>query len=576
MKNWVMSMLVARKLAVNFHLIFGCALTLWISSASAQDSQIRKKLIESGWDAPDSHRFSNFLPEIDGRPFDGAVLEIAGTDLKQRAVAMTWAFSSVPWQLEWFRSPVSRLQFCKPRNVTDNFLMLTANPGDIDWFDDAGWSQIVQHWRIAARVARESGMKGILFDPEPYVPPHAQFTYAAQNGHERHTFGEYCAQVRLRGRQIMEAIAAENPQCVVFCYFLNSVAGQAAGQPDAARVLETHSYGLLPAFLDGWLDVIPPGITLVDGCEIAYGFRTPAEYYEAASAIRVDCQSLVSPANRAKYRAQVQVSFGVYLDAYSEPPGFPAYIGGRGDGITRPGRMFENLYAAIRVADEYVWIRGEKHRWWPTPNRQVEKTYWPEVIPGCDQLLQLARRPVEESRAVLDRWAKDPRRVNLIKNGGFQADAPTTKPSSSGLPNSAPLNWGLWQAEESHGNYGLDRTEGRRSPGSARVEGMKKGCFTQIVSVQPGEAYVVAAAVRQAGQGTASVRVRWYNADRKWTAESRDVTLSAAASTDWQILSGVTQVPGPAQHMVLLLLVEGQETTKDIAWFDDVAVYRVE
>ena len=66
--------------------------------------------------------------------------------------------------------------------VTDNFLIFNANPGNVDWFDDAGWKNIVDHWRIAAWIVRQSGFKGICFDPEPYAAPHAQFQYSAQAG----------------------------------------------------------------------------------------------------------------------------------------------------------------------------------------------------------------------------------------------------------------------------------------------------------------------------------------------------------------------------------------------------------
>ena len=66
------------------------------------------------------------------------------------------------------------------------------------------------------------------------------------------------------------------------------------------------------------------------------------EFLEAALRIKGACQELVSPENRAKYRAQVQVSFGIYLDAYWNPKGSSWYIDGKG------GSRVERLAANVR------------------------------------------------------------------------------------------------------------------------------------------------------------------------------------------------------------------------------------
>ena len=107
-------------------------------------------------------------------------------------------------------------------------------------------------------------------------------------------------------------------------------------------------------------------MTFVDGCERAYRFNSREEYLAAANLIRNKCQRLVSPENRAKYRAQVQVSFGVYLDAYVNPPDSNWYIDpGR---QTPVRRLADNVASALEAADEYVWIYGEQASWWPSPH----------------------------------------------------------------------------------------------------------------------------------------------------------------------------------------------------------------
>ena len=173
---------------------------------------------------------------------------------------------------------------CKFTRFTDNFITIGANPGNIDWFDDEGWQRIVEHWRIAAWLAKQSGLKGLLFDPEPYTPPHSQFNYAAQPGRKQHGFNEYAAKARQRGRQVMRAVAEEYPEITIFCYFMNSVSATAAGRADPRPALAAQGYGLYPAMIDGWLDAAPPTVVLVDGCESAYLYNSRQQFLESAIA----------------------------------------------------------------------------------------------------------------------------------------------------------------------------------------------------------------------------------------------------------------------------------------------------
>ena len=336
--------------------------------AEPPDMRIRKKLIATGWDHPDSQRLLANLAEMEKRPFDGVVLEVTGRTAEGKPCPLREAFSNQKWQREWFQTSVDQLRTCKFTRFTDNFVTIGANPGNVDWFDDEGWQQIVEHWRIAAWLAKQSGLKGLLFDPEPYTPPHSQFSYAAQPDRTQHSFNEYAAKARQRGREVMQAVAEEYPEITIFCYFMNSVNATATGRADPRPALAAQGYGLYPAMIDGWLDAAPPTVVLVDGCESAYLYNSRQQFLESAMQIKGACQELVSPENRAKYRAQVQVSFGIYLDAYWNPKDSPWYIDGLGG--PRVERLRANTSAALAAADEYVWVYGERFRWWPTPNQE--------------------------------------------------------------------------------------------------------------------------------------------------------------------------------------------------------------
>ncbi|MBM4037686.1 MAG: hypothetical protein FJ290_04155 [Planctomycetes bacterium] len=557
------------------------------AAACATDARRPKKLIATGWDQPDTERLLANLAEMEKSPLDGVVVNAVGRVDEKRRCHLRTAFAADKWQREWFQPCVADLKACKFTRFTDNFLILGANPGNVDWHDDAGWASIVEHWRIAAWLARQGGLKGLLFDPEPYTPPHNQFGYAAQPERDKHTFDAYAAKARERGRQVMKAVAEEFPDAVLFCYFMNIVAANAAGHANPSRVLAAQGYGLLPAFIDGWLDAAPPTVTLVDGCEMAYLYSRVEQYLESALLIKGACQELVSPENRAKYRAQVQVGFGIYLDAYWNPPTSPWYIAG--DGSSRVDRLRANLRTALRVADEYVWVYGEQFRWWPTPNKRVKDQTWPEALPGCDKALRLARDPLDYARTEMAALAKAGTLINLARNGDFGSDKAL---SFEGTPvewkeGRPPAGWSAWQHEKSKGAFTWDRDAGAAGKGAARAAGVANGCFLQSCPVKPGEHYAVGAVRRLQGKAEAWLRVRWQTAEGKWAAEALDVLIHCedpragvhalpGGREAWGEVFGVVEVPEGVGRLVLLLCVADQPTADDVAWFDDVRVHKLE
>jgi len=543
--------------------------------AHGQDARLRKKLIATGWDHPDTKRLLDNLAEMEKRPFDGVVLVVIGKTAEGKPCPLVWAHQNQKWQREWFRQAVDELKACKFRRFTDNFVSFGANPGDVDWFDDAGWENIAEHWRIAAWVAKEAALKGILFDPEPYAFPHSQFSYAAQPQRAKHTFAEYYAQARQRGRQIIKAVTQQYPDITLFCYFMNSVNAAATGQGDPRRALESLGYGLYPAFIDGWLDCLPPSVKLVDGCESAYRYNSVLEYLEAGVLIKGACQELVSAENRAKYRAQVQTSFGIYLDAYWNPKGSPWYIDPLGG--SRVERLRANVATALRVADEYVWVYGEKYRWWPTPNKSVRPETWPEALPGCEDVLRFARDPADYARSQLERLRLSAAPANLARNGSFSEERITFEGKQLGWrEGGCPAGWSAWQHSHSKGTFTWDRQVGAKAKGAARAAGVSDGCFLQHHAVQPNERYVVRAMRKLQGRGDAWMRLRWQRPEGGWFAETQDrIVYADGPAETWAELLGVVQVPEGAGRLVILLGVRGQQSAEDVAWFDDVELYRL-
>ena len=239
--------------------------------------------------------------------------------------------------------------------------MLYANPGDVDWFDDAGWREVVNHWRLLARLTKQGGLRGLLYDAEPYQPPHSQFRYDAQSGHDRHTFADYSAKARERGRDVMRAVAEEFPDATIFTYRLFSDLLPLLDSGNLARALECDTYGLQPAFVEGWVEVAPAGLVLIEGTEdIGYRANSAAEYNAAFTRQRLRLPEFLAPELRDKFARQLRIGQSLYLDAYVNPPGSPWTIDHTGSNPAR--RLASNLESALAASDGLVWLYGEQAR----------------------------------------------------------------------------------------------------------------------------------------------------------------------------------------------------------------------
>ncbi len=212
-----------------WNVLFLAAISLAVPVAHAQQNGfIQKKLIETGWDKPDTARLRANLAQMEQSPFDGVVISAIGKDDAGKPVYMLATFSSEPWKQEWFQNCVDDLKAIHPKKLTDNFITVGSNPGNVDFFDDAGWKQIVDHCRIAAWIAEEGNLKGILFDPEAYTHPYSQFDFGTQAQRDKHTFDQYQAKARQLGKEMIASMAAVDPNLVILTYFMDSTKAAAA------------------------------------------------------------------------------------------------------------------------------------------------------------------------------------------------------------------------------------------------------------------------------------------------------------------------------------------------------------
>jgi hypothetical protein len=131
--------------------------------------------------------------------------------------------------------------------------------------------------------------------------------------------------------------------------------------------LETARYGLLPAFLDGMLDVIDVPQLLYDGWEFAYGYKTEAQFSTAYDLIHQKGVDWHAPSVQVKFRQHYRASFGLWIDrdgVWDQTDFTQNYF--------TPEEFEASLRLALRYTDRYVWIYNNAANWW---NGQVPQPY---------------------------------------------------------------------------------------------------------------------------------------------------------------------------------------------------------
>jgi hypothetical protein len=227
-----------------------------------------------------------------------------------------------------------------------------VTPGDVDWFDDAGWKAVRNNAALAAWICREGGLKGLMFDTEQYED--GPFDYASRANTDRYTFAQYAAKARQRGCEMAVAMSIQKSDLVLLFTF-----GPSYTILNSIDYLPDSIFSLLPAFLDGLMDGASANTVFIDGLEWAYGNRARSEYDAMRTAVVAAADYSVSP---ARYTRRMRVGFGFWLDALWQETGWDP-IRTRNNYYT-PAQTRDALRTALSATDRYVWFYSENINWW--------------------------------------------------------------------------------------------------------------------------------------------------------------------------------------------------------------------
>ena len=331
--------------------------------ALAQDAG-PKKLIYYGWGVRDTQYVRDHWRGMEQMPFDGMGIVVA-VDRRAWQQGKTDTGNQLGWLVmgrraflvEEFRLPIADLRAAGWRTFSDNFLPVALSSGfaaGLNWFDEARWRVVAENFSVVAQIAAAGGIKGLILDPEHYG--FTLFQYTDQRRHLDRPFADYAKVARQRGREVMTAIAAHLPEAVLLSLYAYTLP---LAELERAKRLEDTEYGLLPAFYDGLLEAMPPGASLFDGYETAYGFKKRQQFLNGYHQIHDKAAKLSALPDR--YRTQVKAAFGLWLDYLGRPGHFT------------PLEFRQAVATALEVSDRYVWIYSHGPRFFPASN--VEPSY---------------------------------------------------------------------------------------------------------------------------------------------------------------------------------------------------------
>ena len=475
-------------------------------------------------------KFAGHAPYLDGVaislndvfvPGEGGSVVTTGLS-KIMSGTVRWTRDSVKGQI-----PVLR-QIAQKPHLKESFLLFWMSPKycdtRLDWADDKAWENYAENMAVAAWLAKEGDMKGLMLDPEEYANA-KQYNHTPADP----PYAECAKLARKRGREVFSRVFREYPDAILFTlwYF-----GRFRHYPEGVSRTNPVSYAedrgeLLHHFYNGILDVMPAGARIIDGCEHYSLSATKYQYLFNANSISTAVLPFVAPENRNKYRAQVRVSNTHFLDMFVQNANPKSHWYHGPVNGSRLEHLRLNFEQSLLTADEYVWIYGEKSGKlfnWDDGHFEDRKT-WEENIPGMTETFMLLKDPERLASMRREKLAAEGKLVNLVPDAKAVRIENPARRISYGQPD-------------------------RKKP--------------TVKGVCPGERYIVKVQVnvsvgRRGKEGPVSAArpgIVWTKNGKRIDADPTPIKVPADAGKEWVYAEEVVVVPEGADGMMLDLAAE--------------------
>ena len=523
----------------------------------------KAKLLQSGWmfqrELNHTEYIKKNIAELEKNiPGQGMIFQIDVPPERcgKRNIRTNNIFGSPRVEYDDYNADVENLKSTRFIKFTDNFISSGVSPGNVDWFSDSAWADVCHNFKVLARVAKNSGMKGIKIDIEEYRK-NRMWQFQPEKGK---SLEETCRMIRQRGREFGKAIFSEFPDIHLLCYWWCSLAKVKNNplQPERARYL-------VAPFVNGIYDVLPPTATIHEGNE-THGYRSnnESEAYFQRVDLALDLMSFIDVDNVAKYRAQTRLAPALYIDPhFTERKNY--WHNQLEPDLSRLGRaqMFKrNLQYALEIADEYIWTWMERFSWMPS-SHPAKTVVLDTIAPGLVREMDIILRP-EEYVAELKK--QNVKMKNLLPNGSFDKVGKGRK-----IP-----GFTQWVNGKNGKVFQISKINGSNA---AVLKDGKNGVLQAMIPAKPGEMYLVEADCYVKGvqkAGTAFLTVNWRDAkeNRHATHQRRRYDFCVDKDGSWEHGSVIVTAPDGAVKLEVLVTVNSGNTGNMIG-IDTITVYRI-
>ncbi len=353
-----------------------------VISAAAKDALI----IHHGWAQPTLAQLKEHVAEMEAEaPFDGLIFHMGVTDVMgKNELKMN----------DEIKNRIKAYRQVKFKKYVHNFVMVMADQSKPEWFSDGYWKKVAKNFAVAAEVTAKAKMEGICFDPEGYgvYPVNSYWTtkwWLAQESKEdwkgeKHTKEQYLAAARKRGVEVGKAMFAKNGKLKFWGLYLWSIGGDLMGE-----------------FCNGLLEAMPSGAALLEGDEWrGYCANGEGAYKHLAARLKSGC-GMIDSKLKAKHVKQDGLAIAFYMDFYADVKS-PLFDGNAKAFKDAGKRLKDNLKAAKREADGYIWVYGEKGQWWDMTKYKGTNKFemWDKKVPGAANALFLGKqtKPKEKTK----------------------------------------------------------------------------------------------------------------------------------------------------------------------------------
>lgn len=315
------------------------------------------------------------IDALQALPFDGLGINFHPVASKpgEGSAGLEWRwFGATAIRRADLEPEIRILKAIKWGRFTDNFLWVATHVGGsgrapANWFSDADFKVVNANARLASRICRETGLKGLFLDIEQYGGAdygvwRMPFDYKLYHDNDYaiaekspRPFAEVADKVRQRGREWMRAILREYPDITLLV--IPGVHRVTRERNLAFKSIELNDHSLVAPFFDGVLESMAGSKAhLVDGCENGY----PTMEYRDFMALRGETldQSARLSAVPDLYRRYVSFGVGIWPDYYGSWD-----MKNANRNYRTPKQWEHTVHNALAASQKYVWVWGERARW---------------------------------------------------------------------------------------------------------------------------------------------------------------------------------------------------------------------